>query len=103
MDYSGAFAVRARALGQRLGILRPIVRAFRWLLSKSYEEQFHRSLLDAIHPGDLVWDIGANVGVYTFLFADRVGPSGAVVAFEPSPRPYATLQAAVGPLQCVRA
>jgi FkbM family methyltransferase len=32
-----------------------------------------------------VWDIGANVGFYTEIFCDRVGPQGYVVAFEPFP------------------
>jgi len=33
--------------------------------------------------GGRVVDVGANVGWYTFLAADRVGPKGRVVAFEP--------------------
>ncbi len=95
MDYSGAFAIKARAFGQKLGVLRPMVRAYRRLLSKSYEDRFHNALLNAIRPGDVVWDIGANVGFYTKLFADRVGPSGAVLAFEPSPEQFASLTAAI--------
>ncbi len=80
MDYSSAFAMRVRVFGQKVGVLRPLVRVYRRLLSKPYEERFHQSLLNAIRQGDVVWDIGANVGVYTVLFADRVGPSGTVVA-----------------------
>jgi FkbM family methyltransferase len=33
--------------------------------------------------GDVVWDIGANVGLFTFSAAACAGPSGRVVAFEP--------------------
>src|SRR6266851_195424 len=36
--------------------------------------------------GMTVWDIGANVGLYTLPGARAVGPSGRVVAFEPMPR-----------------
>jgi FkbM family methyltransferase len=36
--------------------------------------------------GMTVWDIGANVGLYTLPSARAVGPSGHVVAFEPMPR-----------------
>lgn len=36
-------------------------------------------------PGDYVLDIGANVGDWTLPFAERVGPSGRVLAFEPVP------------------
>ena len=36
-------------------------------------------------PGDYVLDIGANVGDWTLPFAERVGPTGRVLAFEPVP------------------
>jgi FkbM family methyltransferase len=32
------------------------------------------------------WDVGANVGFYTLLFAELVGAGGRVFAFEPAPR-----------------
>jgi FkbM family methyltransferase len=37
-------------------------------------------------PGGTVYDIGANVGFYTLIASRAVGPTGRVVAFEPSPR-----------------
>jgi len=37
-------------------------------------------------PGMTVWDIGANVGLYTLPSARAVAPAGCVVAFEPMPR-----------------
>jgi FkbM family methyltransferase len=49
------------------------------------EKRASRALLGEIRPGDCVWDIGANVGLYTRLFLDRVGPTGRVVAVEPVP------------------
>ena len=39
-----------------------------------------------------VLDIGANVGYYTALLADRVGPAGHVTAFEPEPGNHAVLR-----------
>lgn len=36
-----------------------------------------------IEPGMIVIDVGANVGVYTFSAARRVGPKGRVLAVEP--------------------
>ena len=36
-------------------------------------------------PGDCVLDIGANVGDWTLPMAQRVGPLGRVIAFEPVP------------------
>jgi len=43
-------------------------------------------LLKIIKPGDICWDIGANIGFYTCLLASRVEDSGAVIAFEPASR-----------------
>ena len=43
-------------------------------------------LLKIIQPGDVCWDIGANIGFYTCLLASQVGDAGTVVAFEPARR-----------------
>ena len=43
-------------------------------------------LLKIIQPGDICWDIGANIGFYTCLLASRVKDAGVVVAFEPALR-----------------
>lgn len=43
-------------------------------------------LLKIIKPGDICWDVGANIGFYTCLLASLVDDSGAVVAFEPAAR-----------------
>jgi FkbM family methyltransferase len=39
-----------------------------------------------LQPGMTVLDLGAHRGLYTLLASKRVGPSGRVFAFEPSPR-----------------
>jgi len=36
-----------------------------------------------VKPGDIFYDIGANMGLYTVLAGVRVGQAGAVYAFEP--------------------
>lgn len=43
-------------------------------------------------PADKVLDVGANIGYLTSLFAIRVGPLGAVHAFEPHPEIQETLK-----------
>ena len=86
MDFSGQTAMRLRSFGRRLGIFPPLIRAFRKLSGANYEQRFDAALLGAIRRGDIVWDIGANEGLYTEKFSRQVEPSGHVLAFEPSPR-----------------
>ncbi len=45
-----------------------------------------RLLIRSVRPGDIVFDIGANVGLYSILLAKAVGPTGRVFAFEPDKR-----------------
>jgi FkbM family methyltransferase len=49
------------------------------------ERAVQSALCAALARGDVVYDIGANVGFITLLAASRVGPSGHVYAFEPHP------------------
>jgi FkbM family methyltransferase len=49
----------------------------------------------AVAPGATVFDVGANLGAYTLLFAQWTGPSGKVVAFEPAPASVAGLRTLV--------
>jgi len=52
-----------------------------------YHENAERRFVAALlGPGMTVLDIGAHHGLYTLLAARKVGPTGRVVAFEPSPR-----------------
>ena len=48
-------------------------------------------LLRMIQPGDVCWDIGANIGFYTCLLASQVERTGAVVAFEPATQTFGYL------------
>jgi FkbM family methyltransferase len=81
--------IKARSVARRLGLLSFIQRARR---KRPYEAEFGSALVGAVRPGDTVWDVGANVGFYTRQFLERVGPTGAVVAFEPEPACCAILR-----------
>jgi len=48
-------------------------------------------LKQIIKNGDTVLDLGANIGVYTLIFAKLVGKSGHVFAFEPDPTNFEIL------------
>jgi FkbM family methyltransferase len=90
MSLSLATKTIVRSWARRLGIIRWVGRA-RGLLpfgSRDYEAQFARALLGEVRPGDCVWDVGANLGLYTARFSDAVGSTGLVFAFEPAPGPF---------------
>jgi len=50
----------------------------------AYEPRPLKIYTPMIRPGDVVFDIGANIGAHTLHFARLVGESGRVVAFEPT-------------------
>lgn len=52
------------------------------------DQEFLESVLG---PGDVVVDVGANIGNTALAAASRVGPGGRVLAFEPHPRTHAFL------------
>jgi len=84
-----------RNLGRALGLNRLLGSL---LGGRGYETRFQEAMLAAIRPGDIVWDVGANVGLYSKKFSDIAGSSGKVFAFEPSPVNLERLKAAVASL-----
>ncbi|EZP70433.1 putative transmembrane transcriptional regulator (Anti-sigma factor) [Sphingomonas paucimobilis] len=51
-------------------------------LSGKYGERVANEV-KSLRPGDCFIDVGANCGVFSLLAAERVGPDGLVMAFEP--------------------
>lgn len=80
--------------GTRATVLSGPLRATTWLVGASNHScwlgTFERGKLEllaaALRDGDVVYDIGAHVGLYSLLAAARVGTAGHVYAFEPLPR-----------------
>lgn len=55
-------------------------------------EEIETSFIKTIvKEGDVVVDVGANLGWYTIVMANLVGQSGSVFAFEPAPNNYEIL------------
>src|SRR6266568_7635344 len=98
----------AANFGRRIGnelykvafpIYRPLYSVF-----KSYTDRAERSLLAGhLSPGAVVVDAGANVGIYSQFLSQHVGSAGMVHSFEPEPKNFARLRAAIASLPNVRA
>lgn len=57
-----------------------------------YENKIWNNIQSYITNGDIVFDIGGNIGQYAIKFCDFVGPDGKVFSFEPDPKNFAFLQ-----------
>jgi len=58
----------------------------------SHFENVERAFLNSfLQPGDVFIDVGANIGLFTLIAASRVGPTGQVIAFEPTTATYRRL------------
>lgn len=89
------FVLAMRNMGRSLGLNRVLGSLLR---GRGYEDRFQEAMFAAVREGDVVWDVGANVGLYSARFSNCVGGGGAVFAFEPSPANLLRLREAVASL-----
>jgi FkbM family methyltransferase len=86
--------------GAVVRVVRGPARGKRWIADSSahgfwlgyWELPNQKRFASRLKSGDVVYDIGAHVGLYTLLASDRVGPTGHVYAFEPLPKNAAYLR-----------
>lgn len=87
-----------------LPILQGPMRGMRWRAQSSnhgcwlgsYEKEKQDLFVQYVKRGDVVYDLGANVGFYSLLASKLVGESGSVIAFEPVPENLRDLRAHLG-------
>ena len=58
---------------------------------KDPEQEVKEIFLENISPGDVVIDVGSNIGDYTLIASKKVGDSGKVLSFEPLSETFLTL------------
>jgi hypothetical protein len=56
-------------------------------MGRNYDAPVFTYLRGRIKPGDVCFDVGANIGVWVIQLCHLSGPAGRVVAFEPNPAP----------------
>ena len=87
--------------GAEIPILTGINRGMRWIAGSAssnapwagvYEADHMEALKKIVRPGMVAFDVGANVGFYTFAFSRLVGDTGRVYSFEPDGRNSYMLQ-----------
>ena len=75
-----------------LPIIQGPARGLRWLVGSgmpnfwlgTYEREKYERFSKELSPGMVVYDIGANTGIYTVLACRAVGDNGLVFSFEPA-------------------
>ncbi|MCW3011725.1 MAG: Methyltransferase FkbM family [Solirubrobacterales bacterium] len=80
------FGARLLAPSDDLGLMPELV------AEGCYDAPFTSFLQRELSAGGVAVDVGANLGLFTLLMAWQVGPTGAVVAYEPEPRNFELLE-----------
>jgi FkbM family methyltransferase len=84
--------VRTIAKGQGAGLRISARHADPHFALGTYEPALQDAIAANLKPGDVFYDIGANIGFFSLIAARRVGPSGQVYAFEPVPANAAAIE-----------
>ena len=87
-DYFGISRVLCRVLGRYKMYVDPNDHGLspHLILDGFWEMPTTEAIVSLIDPGMVVADVGANLGYFTLLMADKIGNDGRVFAFEPNPQ-----------------
>lgn len=89
INYSNNFYYWIRKISRIIGITKFL---YLPIYGKGYETKVGPALNSVVKDGDIVWDIGANLGLYTKALSELVGKNGFVRAFEPHPKTFNNLK-----------
>ncbi len=89
--------------GERMTVVLPEVISETLHSYGLFDETVTWIVLQSVRPGNVILDIGAHFGYFSLLFAHLTGPSGRVLAFEPTPSTFGVLSENVGQLSLVEA
>lgn len=67
-----------------------------WYIYWGFWEKQRERLYSMVNSGDIVLDVGTNVGETLFGFAKHIGPQGFVYGFEPDPTNYSAAMRNLG-------
>jgi hypothetical protein len=66
---------RLRTALRKAGVVE-LVRGALASIGIDYETLLTRSIVKVINDSDSIWDVGANIGYYTYIFSKHVGGYG---------------------------
>ena len=64
----------------------------RLIYCRHFEMKEREFLNSFLRDGDIFIDVGSNLGLFTLIAARKIGPTGRVIAFEPSPVTFTRLK-----------
>ena len=88
LNYSNSTFTLLRKICRKLNLTKFLQPFF---YDSGYEKKVNEAIRHSVRQGDIVWDIGANIGTYTSIFSYLVGKKGKVYAFEPHPKTFEEL------------
>ncbi len=77
---------------QRLTFWTPTFYLDNYIKNLAGEKKVLEAFINILSPADIVWDIGANIGLFSIASANTVGTGGVIYAFEPEKKSFSLLK-----------